>query len=659
VITAAPAAAALATAALAPLIVRAKATTAGGVGPIMQVLVDGTVVGQAEVKATTYTDYTFALTKVMAAGAKIDVVFTNDATVGTEDRNLYVDSVVANGTTLKPTDTGVTIDMGTGTAAFDGVNVIPGQTDILWNAALRFKAPAAASPTVTVRAMGSLAAGVGPIMTVLADGVQIGNVQVQSTAYTDFAFPLPTGVTKPARIDVVFSNDGSNGTEDRNLYVDSVTWTGGLTMHPTDAGVTIDMGVGTAAFDGVNVIAGQSAILWNGALRFVTTTSTASTTSTTSTATTTTPTTSITTTTASTTTTTPATSTSTSAVPAGALSIASFGAVCDGKTDNAKAIASAIASAKSKGVAVLVPAGSCAYSGVIKLDSVQLWGLGDTSVLYALNTSQESIFMYGSGAQVRQLKLSGGQATTRLAAWEATRIALFGATNFLIDHVTVDGSAAAGIQTAQSTNHGSITNNTIKNTLADSIHMTDKASFITVDNNHIENAGDDGIAVVSYRNDGGLVNNITARNNIILNSKWGRQMSVVGGDTVLYQNNDLENNLASYACVYIAQESSYSTYGAHNVTVQYNTLKNCGGPSTGHGAVMVYSDGQEANTNVSLIRNDIVQSGQPGIRVFSAMNTGITVSSNRVQGASPATDLSSPGVVFTAYTSGSIGYVAP
>jgi hypothetical protein len=136
-------------------------------------------------------------------------------------------------------------------------------------------------------------------------------------------------------------------------------------------------------------------------------------------------------------------------------------------------------------------------------------------------------------------------------------------------------------------------------------------------------------------------------------------MSVVGGDTVLYQNNDLENNLASYACVYIAQESSYSTYGAHNVTVQYNTLKNCGGPSTGHGAVMVYSDGQEANTNVSLIRNDIVQSGQPGIRVFSAMNTGITVSSNRVQGASPATDLSSPGVVFTAYTSGSIGYVAP
>jgi hypothetical protein len=627
----------------------------------MQILVDGTVVGQAEVKATTFTDYSFPLSKAIATGAKIDVVFTNDASVGTEDRNLYIDSVVANGTTLKPTDTGVTIDLGSGTAAFDGVNVIPGQTDILWSAALRFKAPAPPAPTVTVRAMGTQAAGVGPIMTVLADGVQIGNVQVQVTAYTDFAFPLPAGTTKPARVDLVFSNDGSNGAEDRNLYVESISLSGGLTMRPTDAGVTIDMGAGTAAFDGLSVIAGQSAILWNAALRFVTSTTTATPTTTTTTTPATNNTSSTTTTTTTTTTTanTPATSTSTTAVPAGALNITSFGAVCDGKTDNAKAIANAIASAKSKGVAVLVPAGSCAYSGVIKLDSVQLWGTGDTSVLYALNTSQESIFMYGSGAQVRQLKLSGGQATTRLAAWEATRIALFGATNFVIDHVTIDGSAAAGIQTAQSTNHGSITNNNIKNTLADSIHMTDKASYITVDNNRIENAGDDGIAVVSYRNDGGLVNNITARNNVILNSKWGRQMSVVGGDTVLYQNNSLENNLASFACVYIAQESSYSTYGAHNVTVQYNTLKNCGGPSTGHGAVMVYSDGQEANSNVTLTRNDIAQTGQPGIRVFSTMNTGVTVNSNRIQGASPATDLKSPGVVFTAYTSGSVGYVAP
>ena len=248
---------------------------------------------------------------------------------------------------------------------------------------------------------------------------------------------------------------------------------------------------------------------------------------------------------------------------------------------------------------------------------------------------------------------------SRQAAWEATRISLFGAKNFVIDHVTIDGSAAAGIQTAQSTNNGHITYNSIKNTLADSIHMTDKASYITLENNRIENAGDDGIAVVSYTSDGGLVNQITARNNVILNSNWGRQMSVVGGSNVLYENNDLENNLGAHACVYIAQENSYVTYGAHNVVVQRNTLKNCGGTSTGHGAIMVFSDGAEANTNISLIRNDIYQSGQPGIRVFSTMNTGVTLDSNRVQGASPALDVTSPGVSITSYVSGLIGYLAP
>jgi hypothetical protein len=300
----------------------------------------------------------------------------------------------------------------------------------------------------------------------------------------------------------------------------------------------------------------------------------------------------------------------------------------------------------------------CAYGDVIKLDGVKLRGSGDSSVLYALDWSREAIFMYGDGAAVTQVKLSGVKSTVRQAAWEATRISLFGAKNFLIDHVTIDGSAAAGIQTAQSTNNGRITFNNIKDTLADSIHMTDKASFIAVENNRIENAGDDGIAVVSYMGDGGLVDQITARNNVILNSKWGRQMSVVGGSNVLYENNYLENNLGGHACIYLAQENAYTTYGAHNVVVQRNTLKNCGGASTGHGAVMLFSDGAEANTNITLTRNDVYQTGQAGLRVFGN-NTGIKLDSNRVQGASPATDITSAGVVLTPYTSGAIGYTAP
>ena len=89
----------------------------------------------------------------------------------------------------------------------------------------------------------------------------------------------------------------------------------------------------------------------------------------------------------------------------------------------------------------------------------------------------------------------------------------------MIDHVTIEGSPAAGIQTAQKPTRGRITNNTIRNTLSDSIHMTDGASHHHGGENLIENSGDDGIAVVSYKHDSARVNNITARNNMVRNNK--------------------------------------------------------------------------------------------------------------------------------------------
>jgi parallel beta-helix repeat protein len=488
-------------------------------------------------------------------------------------------------------------------------------------------------PSLTVRARGTIAGSVGPTMQVLVDGVSVGSVEVKASAYADYGFALKT--TPSQRVDVVFANDGASGSEDRNLYIDAVRFAG-RTLRPADSGALIDIGSGTAAFDGVNVMPGQSAILWNAALRLPVSTSAAAAGNALL-----------------------ADTTTSSSSMTGAIDIRTTGAKCDGSFDNTAAIASAIAAAKAKRVAVYVPAGVCAYGDVIRLDGVRLVGAGDTSVLYALNPGREAIYLFGSGAEVSLLKLSGRKAGTRQSAWEATRITLFGTTNFVIDNVTIDGSAAAGIQTAQSANNGRITNNTIRDTLADSIHMTDKASYITLENNRIERSGDDGIAVVSYRRDGALVNHITARNNVILNSRWGRQMSVVGGSQVLYENNQLENNLAGAACVYIAQEASYSTYGAHDVVARYNTLKTSGGSSTGHGAVMVFSDGQEANTNITLTRNDIVQNGPPGIRVISALNTGVRVDSNRVQGASPALDITSPGVTVIPYTSGTVGAVAP
>jgi hypothetical protein len=328
-----------------------------------------------------------------------------------------------------------------------------------------------------------------------------------------------------------------------------------------------------------------------------------------------------------------------------------FGAKCDGATDDAAAITAAIASAKAKGMAVLLPAATCAYGAVLTLDGVKLVGRGDASVLWALDPSHEAIFLRGSGAQVRNLKLTGVKATQRKPPWEGVRIVAFGASGFVIDNVTIDGSTATGIQTARGATDGVISNNRISNTLADGIHITGQSSHITIVGNVIHGTGDDGIAVVSYQGDKGLSHHITAVRNTISDNKGGRGMSVVGGADVLYEQNRISNS-GRYACIYLAQEDSWKTLPISNVIARNNSLSNCGSATTGHAAVMLFSD-SATNAGVQILRNDIAQTGPAGIRMFG-QNTDVTIDGNRVSGARQALQLPA-GVKAMPYSAGAVG----
>jgi hypothetical protein len=333
------------------------------------------------------------------------------------------------------------------------------------------------------------------------------------------------------------------------------------------------------------------------------------------------------------------------------------GATCDGATDDSKAIARALERAKAARLPVIVPKGTCAFGDIIRVDSVALTGYGDDSVLHSLNWRRAAIFMSGASPSVSNMKLTGVAAPSRQAPWEMTRITVFGATDFVIDHVTIEGSPAAGIQTAEQPNRGRITNNVVRNTLSDGIHMTGGASNILVESNLIENSGDDGIAVVSYLKDAVRVNNITARNNVVRNNRFGRNMSVVGGSQVLYQNNLLQNNLAGLACLYIAQEGgAMPTKGNDTVTAEYNTIQNCGSARTSHGGALIYSDGLQPNNNIRLRYNDFQQQGQTGIRIYGDRNHGVILEGNRISNASTPLSISTPGVTVKPFSAGVVGY---
>ena len=126
------------------LVVRARGTLAGGVGPHMQVRVNGKVLGTVSVSSTQLADHSFAL-QALPAGAVVDVVFDNDAVVNGEDRNLIVGSLQYGGQVVMPLPANAVIDRGTGAAAFDGLDTRPGGATLYSNAALRLTWPADAT----------------------------------------------------------------------------------------------------------------------------------------------------------------------------------------------------------------------------------------------------------------------------------------------------------------------------------------------------------------------------------------------------------------------------------------------------------------------------------------------------------------------------------
>lgn len=357
-------------------------------------------------------------------------------------------------------------------------------------------------------------------------------------------------------------------------------------------------------------------------------------------------------------------STAVFAQPAPSISITAHGASpAASATTNMAAINAAIAAAVAAGhKTVWVPPGTYSYNSIIHLNSgARLVGAGTTSVLHATTPSNRSIYLHGDGSQLKQLKITGNSTGARAASDPFTIATMVNVSNGLIENIQAEGADAAGI-VCKGTGGGNnaIRHNTIRNTLADTIHNTDGCHHLLMEGNLIENAGDDGIAVVSYQSDGTRVNNITARNNIIRNNLWGRGMSVVGGSDVLYENN-LVDGVKDWACLYISQENSWNTYSALNVITRNNTFKNCGSTVTGHTAIMVFSEGAMPNNNVTLTRNDIIQDGGRGGMRYFGPQTNIRFEQNKYTGTGqaygPWGDVS--GVTVIPYTTGSVGYVAP
>jgi hypothetical protein len=283
-------------------------------------------------------------------------------------------------------------------------------------------------------------------------------------------------------------------------------------------------------------------------------------------------------------------------------SITSSGAIGDGTTDNLAAIQNAFNNAAANHCIALVPAGTFAYSGNLTATGIAIAGVGAASKLKPLSLRNEAIIMTGGGGSISNLVMVSA-ASSRLLSQESGMIWIKDAENYYIENVLIDNSSSTGVM-SENSHGGYILNNTVQNTLADSITQTLGSYNVTVIGNRILNSGDDGVSNNSYVGDPSAVHAITVQGNTVLHNKGGRGIEVSGGANISFTGNYVDN-LDGYTDMYIASEAEFNTQSVSNITVTGNSFQD-GGPNQGSAIIYNSQAGATTISNVTIHGNQFV-----------------------------------------------------
>ncbi|MZQ81145.1 hypothetical protein GQF01_03220 [Paenibacillus sp. 5J-6] len=317
--------------------------------------------------------------------------------------------------------------------------------------------------------------------------------------------------------------------------------------------------------------------------------------------------------------------------PSTRLSIVSYGAIANDGLDDLPAIKLAVEAAKAQGKSVYVPSGEFNLNGLLTLDSVDLSGDGETSILKSMDLKLQAVILMGDGTDLSAVKLTSVPATVRLTNDDSARVRVgSNATNYSIKHIVIDGGSSVGFLNAGT--HGVISGNTVKNMLADGIHITALSNDILVENNTVHQVGDDFIAVVSYEKFGGWVKNVVIRNNHVSQGE-ARGLTVSGGENVLIENNTVSDVYG--AGIYLSSEGNYKTYTVKDVIVRNNTVTNDsmnGGSPTKGGLNITATNKNPSIDNVLVENNTFIDSQDNGALIVGTFEIdGLQIRNNVFQ----------------------------
>ena len=307
------------------------------------------------------------------------------------------------------------------------------------------------------------------------------------------------------------------------------------------------------------------------------------------------------------------------------ISATDFGAVGDGGTDNTAALQRAFDYAKANNMQVYIQPGNYMHSGVVRADSIVVFGGGDETQLIAVTAGQEALVLTGQNPALYNVQMAG-VALSRLDNNELAQVLVQDASGFTVENVHVVSSSSVGIFTIGGTN-GSILHNTIERTLADGIYTTVASSHVTVANNLTIATGDDAISVSSYTGDPDYTHDITIKNNTVIGNWELRKITVNGGHNITISDNYIDGGTAGVA---VGSESEWGTRDVYDVLVTGNTIQHTTftGEGTIGGGASLYSNVGAAD--LTLTGNATYLPAHDGILVLGTTPIQATIRGNKV-----------------------------
>lgn len=321
------------------------------------------------------------------------------------------------------------------------------------------------------------------------------------------------------------------------------------------------------------------------------------------------------------------------------VSVKSFGAKGDGRTDDFWAIQSALNSAQP-GSVVIFPAGTYRYSRVLTLKKTNVVLQGKGGILQATNPAAQAIQITGDNSALLGMKIRGVVAL-RSGKPETAMVWVNKAKGVQLVNNDVQGGASASIFMYGAQDFR-IVGNTVHGGQADGIHMTANSQRGLVEYNTVYGTGDDMIAVVSYcgREPGigsNPVSGVMVRHNNVSANTWGRGITVVGGRNVAITDNNVADVWGA-AGILVAQEGSYNTCGVSGVLVKNNSIARIqtvappvGKIHTKQAAIDVNSSNQRPVEYVQIEGNRVTDAGYAGIRLLDNI-THVRILNNDVRG---------------------------